>query len=637
MAIDTEVYFCKNTKLYPGSEDTYYFASESTRQSFFIGKSSGALHVTALSFQRKDRKMRVEIADSDLEPCDYLMFKNGSYYNKWFYAFITDVEYVNDNVSEVTFEIDPLQTWLPSLTLGNQFKERETTPTDSFADHKADEGLGVGQRIVYSSTDISSELLSYKYLCFAVKRLPVPASIEYTSAGKTTTGENTLDQVVWYGDWDFYNIQAPSNNRSDATVYDLSIAKDNSGFYQSFFYVLIPHSAADGTNGTIGKFLQMYTGTNIVHIVTGLGTQTRDVITSESDVVACFACPSCLLDSSIKTLSTAHPTAPIILGAANSWKVNGASASNAVWDSTHGVIFGSTDIGTITKTVTIDTSPVTGLFEGYTPQNKKCYHYPFVSANIVGLNGEKSPDIKPENVRYAPSLTLKADTVYNGVSVIRSIYADDIEGEEPYASRVELGDVPHFTFNLNSIDSWYATQASYQQQAQTQRLLTGTVSALAALGATVFTGGAAAPALIGAGTAAVSTGASMIASDQAFKQQTAQRLSQGPTTQGTTNGGTFLSHIGQDGARFEKSCCRQEIIKEIDNYFTMYGYLLNGTGALNFTGRSRFYFVKTHGLNASGSIPSEARKAIKVAFENGLRFWRGDYLGDYSVANSISS
>ena len=38
-----------------------------------------------------------------------MMFQNSAYGDKWFYAFITSVEYVNDVTSNISFEIDVMQ------------------------------------------------------------------------------------------------------------------------------------------------------------------------------------------------------------------------------------------------------------------------------------------------------------------------------------------------------------------------------------------------------------------------------------------------------------------------------------------------------------------------------------------------
>jgi len=53
------------------------------------------------------------------------MYKNGNYSNKWFYAFIVGMDYVNDNVTNIYLKTDVFQTWQHSLVWKESFVERE--------------------------------------------------------------------------------------------------------------------------------------------------------------------------------------------------------------------------------------------------------------------------------------------------------------------------------------------------------------------------------------------------------------------------------------------------------------------------------------------------------------------------------
>ena len=53
------------------------------------------------------------------------MYKNNDYGNKWFYAFILNVEYLDARTTRVYFEIDPIQTICLMLTLNESFVGRE--------------------------------------------------------------------------------------------------------------------------------------------------------------------------------------------------------------------------------------------------------------------------------------------------------------------------------------------------------------------------------------------------------------------------------------------------------------------------------------------------------------------------------
>ena len=71
----------------------------------------------------------------DLLGYNYCMYKNDSYKDKWFYAFITDIKYVNDGMSEVTIETDTFQTWQFDIVYMNSFIEREHVGDDTIGLH----------------------------------------------------------------------------------------------------------------------------------------------------------------------------------------------------------------------------------------------------------------------------------------------------------------------------------------------------------------------------------------------------------------------------------------------------------------------------------------------------------------------
>ena len=117
-------------------DDTYNhtikFASLSAQQTYFSGSGVVKYTLDKQSYQRVERgKMRVEILSDNLYDCNYLAFQNTSFGTKWFYAFITSVEYINDVTSEITFEIDVMQSFLFDITVGSCFVEREHAVNDT--------------------------------------------------------------------------------------------------------------------------------------------------------------------------------------------------------------------------------------------------------------------------------------------------------------------------------------------------------------------------------------------------------------------------------------------------------------------------------------------------------------------------
>lgn len=124
------------------------------------------------TYQRKDGKIRYPACADDLYSYNYCMYRNSSYSNKWFYAFITDIEYLNDNTSLLTIKTDVWQTWQFDLNFRKCFVEREHVNDDTVGKHTVPESLEYGEYIVNSAANIgSSYTFSNCYLIVQVSQL----------------------------------------------------------------------------------------------------------------------------------------------------------------------------------------------------------------------------------------------------------------------------------------------------------------------------------------------------------------------------------------------------------------------------------------------------------------------------------
>lgn len=179
---NTTVYIMRNIPLDGSYQHTIYFASESAQQNYFFSQANNkiAYTINPQSYQRvHSNRIRVEIPVDSLHDCNYLAFRNTPFNaTKWFYAFITAVEYINNAVSEVEYEIDVMQTWLPSVdySLGSCFVEREHSLTDVVGENIVPENLEIGELITRSYSDFP---LSNMYVC---------AMTTKTSEGEKPTG-----------------------------------------------------------------------------------------------------------------------------------------------------------------------------------------------------------------------------------------------------------------------------------------------------------------------------------------------------------------------------------------------------------------------------------------------------------------
>ena len=90
----TNIRILSNVPLDTTYDHTIYFDSASAQYNYFI--SLQKYNLTNYTYQRVKRGVaRVGIKADNLYDCNYMMFQNTAYGNKWFYAFITSVEYIN--------------------------------------------------------------------------------------------------------------------------------------------------------------------------------------------------------------------------------------------------------------------------------------------------------------------------------------------------------------------------------------------------------------------------------------------------------------------------------------------------------------------------------------------------------------
>lgn len=132
-------------------ENTLYFANLSAQVTYFSSKAKYDL--TNYTFTRVTKGIaRVNIAVNNLYDVNYMMFQNTGFGNKWFFAFVNSVEYLNNATTEIRFEIDVLQTWLFEYKLESCFVERCHSATDTIGDNIVPEPLELGEYI-YNSYD----------------------------------------------------------------------------------------------------------------------------------------------------------------------------------------------------------------------------------------------------------------------------------------------------------------------------------------------------------------------------------------------------------------------------------------------------------------------------------------------------
>ena len=126
---------------------TLLFLSKIEQEEYFRTYFDGVTF-NKQSYQRYDKGvLTIQTTADAIYDCNYLMFKNTAFGSKWFYAFITSIEYVNNVTSRIYYEIDVMQTWNLDYELHNCFVEREHQVTDNIGDNLVPEKLETGEYV----------------------------------------------------------------------------------------------------------------------------------------------------------------------------------------------------------------------------------------------------------------------------------------------------------------------------------------------------------------------------------------------------------------------------------------------------------------------------------------------------------
>ena len=144
------------------------FTNANTQYKYF--NSLPHLTVDNFTYQRKDSVIRYPAHIDTIMRYNYVMYKNDAYLNKWFYAFITNMEYVNDNMTFITIKTDVYQTWQFDMIWKRSFIEREHTNNDTIGTHTVPEQLETGDYVCNSSVGIFQG--NTTYICINVSDAP---------------------------------------------------------------------------------------------------------------------------------------------------------------------------------------------------------------------------------------------------------------------------------------------------------------------------------------------------------------------------------------------------------------------------------------------------------------------------------
>ena len=167
---NSNIIICKNIKLDKSYKDVLNYSEQ---QMVSLCQSNAVASANNYSFIRSERNViKTSFSYNDALKCNYMAFQNPDYSNKWFFAFIDDVEYANDGTSRIKYTIDEFSTWFDYWNPEPCFVEREHVSDDTIGLHTVPEGLECGEYVINATGDVETNLQSTELICIGVSYLP---------------------------------------------------------------------------------------------------------------------------------------------------------------------------------------------------------------------------------------------------------------------------------------------------------------------------------------------------------------------------------------------------------------------------------------------------------------------------------
>lgn len=569
---NSDVVLCRGVPIESDYKYTLYFDSIAAQNNYFFSKAFKQFH--NVSYQRERRNyITLEIPATQVYACNYLLFKNTSYGEKWFFAFVDSVEYVNDNVTDIHYELDMMQTWMFEYTLMQCLVEREHSVTDKIFENTRPENIGYGELMCGRSQNLlSSRGLLGEYACVI------------TSKPYSTGGDDPLK---------LYSQFCP--------VYGyIGRAEDMNEIVQDF----VRSGLQDAVLSVTVANALMAQGADEKHF------DMPKTVPKEDFKFVCFGVTSGIYEGE-EQFKDQLP--------------NGYKPRNKkLFGYPYNQLWVSNNQGTVNEY----------RYEDFKIDKDGFFHMEVAASGISSPECVLYPlDYRGVAKYYDHALVLtgyptvpwigdtyKAYMAMNRNQIENALYTQAFNGVINTVSAFLGGTM---TVN-NAADMLQAAKADASNAGKTVSQTTKTGLRQQATGG-IFS------AIGTAGTSAVDFMTSAWQVEAKLKDVS----NIPPNVGGLSGAGSVTNALARFDYSTYYMCVKPEYAEIVDKFFDMFGYNTCTVKVPNTHSRPHWNYVKTVGCEIQGFLPQEAANVIKAVYDRGVTFWKnGDEVGNYTLDNS---
>lgn len=629
----------------------YYFENVTAQNNFFASKVTHTLDNG--TYQRKNLDtIQIGYQADTIANVKYLRWQNPQYSNKWYYAFVLGIDYVNPGVSNIRYELDVYQTFLFNMEWKQSFIEREHTR---------------------------------RWLDLTVnnRRMPVMNTelegLDYGSVYDTIR-EIKFEQVPGVA-WLVCGVTKGFNANSNA------VGNMPSGITYIFVPITMNQRKNNRYYWNTSQRFELLSAREVLHI---FATNTSWV----NSLVSAVIYPVLPLNGLTYTKTTESSTVDVydFSSTTSILPMTMATGSNYVCTFVPVISAGHDYLERVDLTTS---EKIYDNFPEY--EESKLLMYPYSFMELTTKRGEAMP-IKMEYIAHTNSSASDYDIkigVFGTVSFINKVTYVIKDYMSRYALNnyyLEHGLNDGSNNNVPIIDDYTASylqsnsnsirvaESNAKLREQTdlvdlgERYSTATHSAmntaiaggLQGLG-NMASGGLQAvlnPLEAGRGAGQMISGVTDIASamlnyDTAMKVAKTNKLSslrsvhtdyaiavgnilakkqdaQQIPPSSRSLGGDYMFNYANDtyAVYLLKKTITREYADKLTSYFKQYGYKVNKLEVPAFHTRTSWNYIKMTEPNVYGDIPMDDLMKIRDIFMKGITLWHGDYIGDYSRTNN---
>lgn len=588
-------------------KDVRLFTSKTEESNYF----SSPLRVEQnYTYIRDKQAIKVNANKEAMEQYNYIRYMNENFSLKWFYAFITGVEYINQNACYVYFTQDVYTTWWDCFNIKSAFVEREHTNNDSDAYNTETE-------------DISISKYEQDYIGYSYDYTP-------TAAASGSVGFIAVTSDVPYN---IYKLETRTIDGALKTF--ATFERKTSDFYSAVF------------NGITMNATYVY-----LKSVSDLNVFLSEMNSSGSidSVSALFAVNKDFIES----VCTVTKASDIGVNFGRSDFIDGETIKRYIYYAPN-IITGMADIHKSDSFSCITVA-------GYEPKNRKIFHYPFCKWVIDANNGD-SVELRPELLHTAVEVIIDEKYALDVELKIRAIprhYAitDSFAATAGYAffnvdNSVSLNGSISVPFTKDNAAVWSALNRNVTAtQLKTAKIkliadnafgIMDVASGFSAMGANLaLVNPSSITGAIGAarqGTSEVTDMGRAVMRDAMqlaeIKANIRDKSNLPSQLMNMTYDDTWAAQNGMMKFTARHMCPPLSEVKKYDNYLSKYGYATNMFKTPNLTGRANWNYVKTTEItiapvaqNSYAPTDTELR-FIEDIFNKGVTFWHINDVGNY--------